>query len=575
MNLRKLRFFCFLGVFFIITQHVLGAVTLRDTVLSWEHFDFSIGGDGHLQSYSNSKRVKQNFAGKILENEYIRAVLLPEFGGRILSLFNKVTQKEEFYQNPIGVPFGMGQGNFYYDWLMVYGGTFSTFPEPEHGKYWFKPWDFSVVENTPNGIKVRMERTDNDESSHPDPFDNGLTGIKVQVEVELVTGRAVLRMGVGVSHPQNKSATFEYWTCNTFTPGSLPGKTMSPSNTYIVAPVSDVYVKDDWWPWMSTVDTKRSAHVYEFKNLAHVSKWQDRGIAYAYPRIEKNWYGVYNRDASEGILRIADNAKYTKGLKFWTWGDVGGRSADPTKFDNEERPYVELWSGLGEQFFNDVNMAAGQSYSWDEFFVPYTSVENVTEANEYVIAQIQKPTTVSGNQQRVHVVAATTYTGQTTKWSLLHKATNTKLWDSTITSTLPQTMSFNSNYTYSSLLDSASIQLQVTLADGTPIFPKANNWKSLQIQKEFKTQPYIDLAKLRSHVLAYLSHPSEMQWNADWKSLDIYTLGGVSVISQIDAQTNANEVSQKINQHRQSHSQLWVVRVRTTTGIEQSIPVIF
>ncbi len=28
----------------------------------------------------------------------------------------------------------MKAGNFYYDWLMVYGGIFPTFPDPEHGR---------------------------------------------------------------------------------------------------------------------------------------------------------------------------------------------------------------------------------------------------------------------------------------------------------------------------------------------------------------------------------------------------------------------------------------------------------
>ena len=51
-------------------------------------------------------------------------MLLPEFGGRILSIIYKPTGHEQLYRTEVGVPYGMGGGNFYYDWLMVYGGIF-------------------------------------------------------------------------------------------------------------------------------------------------------------------------------------------------------------------------------------------------------------------------------------------------------------------------------------------------------------------------------------------------------------------------------------------------------------------
>ena len=79
---------------------------------------------------------------------------MPEFGGRILSIIYKPTGHEQLYRTDVGVPYGIGAGNFYYDWLMVYGGIFPTFPGPEHGKTWLKPWDFKVVKEDAGEVTV-------------------------------------------------------------------------------------------------------------------------------------------------------------------------------------------------------------------------------------------------------------------------------------------------------------------------------------------------------------------------------------------------------------------------------------
>ena len=80
--------------------------------------------------------------------------MLPEYGARVISFYYKPTGHEYLYQSECGSPYGIGDGNFYYDWLMVYGGIFPTFPEPEHGKTWFLPWEYAVIENTDDLVTV-------------------------------------------------------------------------------------------------------------------------------------------------------------------------------------------------------------------------------------------------------------------------------------------------------------------------------------------------------------------------------------------------------------------------------------
>ena len=123
-----------LVVLFLLAVQSFAQVSYRDTVLLWNHFEYSLDDNNGMDWFSTSNIVTEDYPGVVIENEYIRLVILPEFGARIISFYYKPTGHEQFYTNPVGAPYGMNDGNFYYDWLMVFGGVFPTFPEPEHGK---------------------------------------------------------------------------------------------------------------------------------------------------------------------------------------------------------------------------------------------------------------------------------------------------------------------------------------------------------------------------------------------------------------------------------------------------------
>ncbi len=123
--------------------------------------------------------VDRTFKTYVLENRYLKVTLLPEFGGRILSIIYKPTGHEELYRTQVGVPYGIKAGNFYYDWMMVYGGIFPTFPTPEHGKTWLKPWDFRVVKQSDAEVTVSMSIKDDIEyAMAPNRFWKGATGLR-------------------------------------------------------------------------------------------------------------------------------------------------------------------------------------------------------------------------------------------------------------------------------------------------------------------------------------------------------------------------------------------------------------
>ena len=113
------------------------------------------------------------------------------------------------------------------------------------------------------------------------------------------------------------------------------------------------------------------------------------GIAYAAPDMQGgNFWGVINHDNEEGIIRIADNT-VTPGLKMWTWGFPSfTNETDARKDPSEQRPYIELWAGVSDQFFHSANFSALGEVSVPETYSPTVGMSNVTHANEYILINL-------------------------------------------------------------------------------------------------------------------------------------------------------------------------------------------
>ena len=334
-------------------------VSLSESTITWSTVKYATNAENGFVSGSLDKKtiVDRTFSTHVLENRYLKVTLVPEFGGRILSIIYKPTGHEQLYRTEVGVPYGMTAGNFYYDWLMVYGGIFPTFPDAEHGKAWLKPWDFTVVKESASEVTVSMSlRDDTAYSAAPAQFLKGSTGIEADYLVTLKADRAALDARVVLRNTQDKTIDYEYWTCTTLAPGSDPKNPKTTGGAEILAPI-EAYSTPRWSANLSDGDESAGAGRSRFEKLRHFRNWPTMGIAYAAPDMQGgNFWGVINHDNEEGIIRIADN-KLTRGLKMWTWGYPSfTNETDARKDPNEARPYVELWAGVSDQFFHRAEL---------------------------------------------------------------------------------------------------------------------------------------------------------------------------------------------------------------------------
>ncbi len=381
MYISKIKLFF---LFLLVPTFLFSQVQIRDSIISWQHHSFQLNADFSMNNYStaNNVRTQAYFNAKVIENDLIRLVVMPEYGARVISFVYKPSAHEFLYQSECGSPYGMNEGNFYYDWLMVYGGIFPTFPEPEHGKTWFLPWEYDLVKNTGDTVIIGMEYTDNNSFVHaPGQFNNGITNITCRIEVGVYSGSSLWDFKVSLRNNKDVSVAYEYWTCTTLTPGSDIGDTGSPLNTEMLAPI-DRY-RAGWSPgsWVGNY-----GGLYDFSRINLLSKWNDMGIAYAYD-LKDNYWGVINHENEEGIFRISENIE-TPGMKFWTWGK---NNIDNNLFDfsNGGRDnYIELWAGVSESFFTDATLSPQEEKAWTESYSPTIGLSSLTKINRNLAVNI-------------------------------------------------------------------------------------------------------------------------------------------------------------------------------------------
>jgi hypothetical protein len=206
--------------------------------------------------------------------------------------------------------------------------------------------------------------------------------------VTLRADRAAVDARMVLKNPHDKTIPYEYWTCTTLAPGSDPKNPKTTGGAEIIAPIQ-AYSTPRWSANLSDGDKSLGLGKSRFEKLRYFKNWPTMGIAYAAPDMQGgNFWGVINHDNEEGIIRIADNT-VTPGLKMWTWGFPSfTNETDARKDPNEQRPYVELWAGMSDEFFHSVIFPARGEVSIPETYSPTVGMSNVTHANENILINL-------------------------------------------------------------------------------------------------------------------------------------------------------------------------------------------
>lgn len=389
-------------------------VTRTASTFTFNHFPIEANAE-HVWTGPESpveQPTSTTYDTTVLENSYLRVTLLPDYGGRILSIVHKPTGRELLYQNPLGTPYLMYDEIFYYDYLVIMGGIFPSFPEPEHGKYWNQPYSLEVVSESDEAITVRMSRQDDLDlaAGVPEAYDTGRTDVRVDLDVTLRAGSSRVELDTTLTNTRGSAVPeFEYWTVTTLAPGSPPGDTNISLNARIIADMAQVHLLESSWPWFGSAETRVTDEVFTWNNLSYFTNWVDQGTAFANPDYRANYAGTINYDNDIGMLRVSDNIE-TPGLKLWTFGK-GSLDIDINDSDEWLRPTIEMWYGITPEFWDRATLAANEVRQWSDVYFATLGLREITAASDY--GAVQLSVSESGTELGLEAAATLTVPEQT------------------------------------------------------------------------------------------------------------------------------------------------------------------
>jgi hypothetical protein len=293
----------------------------------------------------------QTYRAVVIQNAYVRLVVVPELGGRILRWTDRVTGRQLFYANPVIKPTGWG----YRGWWLATGGIEWAFPTEEHGLNEYRPWQHQLLWN---GVRVW------------DTEDR--TGMTVEVTITLQRGDSVFSVTPRIVNPTAQPQRFQFWAnaMLTLSDANRP----SPGLTFVL-PDDRVTVHataDDGLPGPGQA---MSWPIHNGRDFSRYSTWQRYLGIFADPA-QTGFFGAYDYRSDQGVVRIFPS-QVAKGVKIFCLGDLSS-----SLWTDDDSRYVELWGGLTPTFWDSATLNPGASISWTEMWYAVSGMGGYNWANE-------------------------------------------------------------------------------------------------------------------------------------------------------------------------------------------------
>ena len=307
--------------------------------------------DGYTRALESS-----TFRSAVLENETLRAVFLPEMGGRLWSLLHKPSGRELLTRNP-----GIQLANFALRGAWFSGGVEWNGSVRGHGPFTCAPL-FAARAVTEGGEPVlRLYEWER------------IRGVPIQMDFYLPDGSEVLlaRMRLVNPHPIDVPM---YWWSNIAVPEA--------NDVRVVVPAREAIAYDyDNQLRRVPVPHHRERDVTYSTNL-------DGAIDFFYCLGKQQWPWIAALDGSGSGLFQASTARL-RGRKLFAWGTGPGGKRWQQFLAAGGPPYIELQAGLALTQSHCLPMPAGVTWEWLEAYGFVEAPADAVHGNDWSAAQAE------------------------------------------------------------------------------------------------------------------------------------------------------------------------------------------
>ncbi len=299
------------------------------------------------QDFYGRDKKDRLFKAVILENDHLKAVFLPELGGRLWSLWDKDGNRELLYRNPVFQPGNLALRNAWFS-----GGVeFNVSIKGHHPMTCSSMFarHITMADGTPGLRMYEYER---------------IRGVAYGLDAWLPEDSRVLLIRPRIENTTDHEV-WTYWWSNIAVPYTDGMRIIVPAEkTFTNFAVEDHYYLD-----FADVPVLGGVDISHPRNVKIA-----RDYFFYIPDRKPKWVAAVDETGS-GLVQCS--TRELKGRKLFVWGNSpGGDNWKQFLSEEGNAGYVEIQAGLARTQLEHLPLPAGKTYTWVE---AYGAVEQAPE----------------------------------------------------------------------------------------------------------------------------------------------------------------------------------------------------